>query len=173
MGKLLDKVPKVHAELSSASMADIAFLLIVFFMVTAVFSATKGLDFKLPADDDNQTQTAEEEQAIYFKVLESGLVLMDGRPTSTNPVEFRQQVTEYVVPKLTNWPEKPIIIYSLPEAPYQGMVGVYDSLTALYKKVADDSPAPPLTEAPNISIPTQSEVNQYIALFGYNPFDQQ
>ena len=37
------------SEIPTSSMADIAFLLIIFFMVTAVFSATKGLAFRLPA----------------------------------------------------------------------------------------------------------------------------
>ena len=46
-------------------MADIAFLLIIFFMVTAVFSATKGLEFKLPKDDD---KPPEQEEAVFIKV---------------------------------------------------------------------------------------------------------
>ena len=33
-------------------MADIAFLLIVYFMVTTTFAATRGLDFSLPPEDD-------------------------------------------------------------------------------------------------------------------------
>ena len=33
-------------------MADIAFLLIVYFMVTTTFTATRGLDFALPEEDD-------------------------------------------------------------------------------------------------------------------------
>ena len=42
-----------EAEIPTASMADIAFLLIIFFMVTAVFSATKGLDFALPKEEQH------------------------------------------------------------------------------------------------------------------------
>jgi biopolymer transport protein ExbD len=33
-----------RSEIPTSSMADIAFLLIIFFMVTTVFSATKGLE---------------------------------------------------------------------------------------------------------------------------------
>ena len=33
-------------------MADIAFLLIIYFMVTTTFAATRGLDFSLPQEDD-------------------------------------------------------------------------------------------------------------------------
>ena len=35
------------SEIPTSSMADIAFLLIIFFMVTAVISATKGLELSL------------------------------------------------------------------------------------------------------------------------------
>jgi biopolymer transport protein ExbD len=40
------------SAIPTSSMADIAFLLIIFFMVTAVFSATKGLEMRLPPDDE-------------------------------------------------------------------------------------------------------------------------
>ena len=48
------------AEIPTSSMADIAFLLIIFFMVTAVFSATKGLEFMLPKDDNEAPPESEE-----------------------------------------------------------------------------------------------------------------
>ena len=37
-----------QAEVPTSSMADIAFLLIVFFMLTAVFATTEGLQFEYP-----------------------------------------------------------------------------------------------------------------------------
>jgi biopolymer transport protein ExbD len=162
---LTGKVKKVDAEISSASMADIAFLLIVFFMVTAVFSATKGLEFKLPSDDKSN-QASEEEQAIFFKVLANGQILMDCDPAT------EKDIIPYVLPKLENWPDKPIIIYSEPEAPYQGMVSVYDELQRAAKP-KELGGMGLLVKSPNISIPTQSEISEYEAMFGYNPFARQ
>ena len=46
------------SEIPTSSMADIAFLLIIFFMVTAVFSATKGLQLGLSEEDDNTAPVA-------------------------------------------------------------------------------------------------------------------
>ncbi|GAB4369071.1 MAG: hypothetical protein Kow0062_02700 [Acidobacteriota bacterium] len=160
---LRDRIQKVEAEISSASMADIAFLLIIFFMVTAVFSATKGLDFKLPSDDEQQS--TEEQEAIFFKVLEDGTFLMDKRPATLD------EIRDYVVPKLERWPDKPIIIYARPEAPYEALVGIYDELVKLAKP-PENGGYGLLTKPPNISIPTQSEINEYVALFGVNPFEQ-
>ncbi len=39
---------QVDDEIPTASMADIAFLLIIYFMVTTTFAATRGIDFSLP-----------------------------------------------------------------------------------------------------------------------------
>ena len=61
------------AEIPTSSMADIAFLLIIFFMVTAVFSATKGLEFTLPSNADDNRQ-AESEEAVFIKVAADGSV---------------------------------------------------------------------------------------------------
>ncbi len=163
MGKLTDKIQMQEAEITSASMADIAFLLIVFFMVTSVFSATKGLDFKLPSDDENNAP-AEREEAIAFKVLEDGSFEMDGRPA------VREDILPYVAPKLERWPDKPIIIYTRPQAPYSGMVLVYDELRKTTLPV--DMGGLGIAKLPNISIPTYREVREYERLFGVNPFEQ-
>ena len=56
------------AEIPTSSMADIAFLLIIFFMLTAVFATTEGLQFDLPKDDPTQLDVQPEE-AIHIKIL--------------------------------------------------------------------------------------------------------
>ncbi|RMG43561.1 MAG: biopolymer transporter ExbD [Acidobacteria bacterium] len=162
--EIRDKVKRPEAEISSASMADIAFLLIIFFMVTAVFSATKGLDFKLPKEEQ-QNRAVEEEEAIFFKVLEDGSFLMDCRPATLD------EVLPYIAPKLERWPDKPIIIYTRPDAPYKAMVNVYDVLMQSTQPVEKGGLG--LKKVPNISIPTQTEVREYERLFGVNPFEQQ
>ena len=47
------KTPE-EPEIPTASMADIAFLLIIFFMLTTVFSVTKGLDFSMPKEEETE-----------------------------------------------------------------------------------------------------------------------
>ena len=93
-----DRKTSMSAEIPTSSMADIAFLLIIFFMVTTVFSATKGLELALPKEEKNAPP--ETQEAVFIKVA----------PDSSVTVK-------------------------------------------------------------NISIPTQSEVQEYIALFGQNPFE--
>jgi len=54
----------VSDEIPTSSMADITFLLIIFFMVTSTFAATRGLDFALPKDDKNPPIIEKEESVL-------------------------------------------------------------------------------------------------------------
>ena len=150
-----------ESEIPTSSMADIAFLLIIFFMVTAVFSATKGLEFKLPKDDDNSPP--EEEEAVFIKVAPGGGILVDCQPMEPG------EILDYLQPKLLRNPEKPVILYVDGAAEYQDMIRVYDVLGSA-KEEGKDARG---WKVKNISVPTQSEVRDYIELFGFNPFESQ
>ena len=147
-----------EAEIPSSSMADIAFLLIIFFMVTAVFSATKGLEFALPKEE-NQPPNAESEEAVFIKVAPDGSLTVDCKPMRLGGI------LDYLEPKLTRDAEKPVILYTDAYAPYQAMISVYDILGSAEAERG--------FKVKNISVPTQSEVAEYIEIFGYNPFESQ
>ncbi len=166
--KLLRKETK--AEIPTSSMADIAFLLIIFFMVTAVFSATKGLEFKLPSDEEQQRET-EQEEAVFIKIAPDGSILVDCKAME------HEEILDYLEPKLTRDAEKPVILYTDAYAPYQAMISVYDILIRpeVENNEATNKKLPPPWEwkVKNISVPTQTEVQEYIEIFGYNPFESQ
>jgi biopolymer transport protein ExbD len=147
---------KEETEIPTASMADIAFLLIIFFMVTTVFSATKGLDFKLPKDEEENLEQ-EQIEGAYIKVAPGGSVLVDRQPMDLD------QILPYLQPKLERWPDKPVILYTVPEAEYGDMIAVYDVLKQGPKQIG--------MEIKNIGIPTHREIKTYTEIFGYNPFD--
>ena len=44
------KKKTIGSEIFTGSMADVSFLLIIYFMITSAFSANRGLDFALPED---------------------------------------------------------------------------------------------------------------------------
>jgi len=152
----LRKAPP-ESEIPTSSMADIAFLLIIFFMVTAVFSATKGLDFKLPPDDNDAPPDTEE--AVFIRVNTDSSVQVDCQPMELSGI------LDYLEPKLERNPEKPVILYTDAYAPYQAMVSVYDVLGSSEETRG--------FKVKNISVPTQTEIQEYIQLFGFNPFESQ
>jgi biopolymer transport protein ExbD len=157
---------KTEAEIPTASMADIAFLLIIFFMVTTVFSATKGLELSLPSEEKQDAPT-EREEAVFIHIYEDQL-LVDCKPMEPS------DILPYLEPKITRDAQKHVILYTDSEAPYKRMVEIYDVLAEAkdeFDEETGENKNPWPFEVKNISIPTQSEVQDYIQLFGSNPFE--
>lgn len=137
------KVEKKRSEpeIPTASMADIAFLLIVFFMITSVFSVTRGLEFQLPKPDESDTPPDSQEEAIHVHVMGSAagecLFEVDQQMMALGEINI------YIDPKLARNPNKFVIIDPDPDAPYRCMVDAFDELKQAQVK--------------NISIPTAEE----------------
>ena len=98
-------------------MADIAFLLIIFFMLTAVFATTKGLQFGFPKDDPTQLDIQPEE-SIHIKIIAEGQFIVDKRPMSLN------EMGGYIQAKTLQAPQKPVIIQTGNEVPYQSLIHI-------------------------------------------------
>ena len=138
--------PKVSDEIPTSSMADIAFLLIIYFMVTTTFTATRGLDFALPEEDDTPP-VIEKEDSVLIEIMPSGELLVDQRSMPLG------EVLDYLRPKLEINPKKPVIIRPDPSSPYKYMVGVLDELRL--------APEKGFKEEVRISIPTQREIESF------------
>ena len=127
---------RVMPEIPTSSMADIAFLLIIFFMLTAVFSTNHGLEYGLPQNED--LTNVKPLESMHVRVLGEGIYTIDKRP-ATLP-----QVAGYIDSKLKQNPKKPVIIQTDPNVPYLATIDVLDLCKAL--------------KVENVSIPTSSEV---------------
>ena len=66
-------------EINSSSMADIAFLLLVFFLVTTTISMDKGISLVLPSEGNEME--VNKSNIVNILVNESGKVLIDDRPS--------------------------------------------------------------------------------------------
>ena len=73
------KKKEIESEIFTGSMADISFLLIIYFMITSAFSATRGLDFALP-DENQDTPEIKQEDSIDVYVMPGGQIQVDGNP---------------------------------------------------------------------------------------------
>ena len=72
-------------EINSFSMSDIAFLLLVFFLVTTTISLDKGIGLVLPADG-NELEV-NRKNIVGILVDASGRILMDDMPTKINKIK--------------------------------------------------------------------------------------
>ncbi|HUX08763.1 MAG TPA: biopolymer transporter ExbD [Acidobacteriota bacterium] len=62
------KRKKRDTEIPTSSMADIAFLLIIFFMLSTTFSVNKGFDFGIPPKEQEATTESESRPALTLIV---------------------------------------------------------------------------------------------------------
>ena len=136
----------VSDEIPTSSMADIAFLLIIYFMVTTTFAATRGLDFSLPPEDDSPPMV-EKEEAVLIEIQPGGAYLVDQKGMRLD------EILDYLKPKLERNPKKPVIIRPQQTAEYGHMVAVFDELRQAEEKIG--------LEVKNISIPTQREIDMF------------
>lgn len=131
---------RVDADIPTASMADVAFLLIIFFLVTSVFSVTRGIQFSLPRHDE-AALAAEPEAAVLVKIAPDGALLVDNRAMTL------AELRGYVQPKLQRNPTKSVIVQTSLDAPYSAMTDVFDELRQ--------------AGVTNVVIPTQRELALY------------
>ncbi len=147
---------KVESEIFTGSMADISFLLIIFFMITSAFSATRGLDFALPEDSTTPPEIKQEDSIDVY--VQPGPV--DGPPNIQ--VDGEQMPIEgllpYIAEKLKQNPEKPVILRTDPSAPYGNMIAVFDELRQSEAKIG--------MKIDTISIPTQREIENIWTMLG-------
>lgn len=69
---------KKSAEIPTGSLADIAFLLLIFFLVTTTIDTDKGLQLVLP--DKGEEIKIRSQNIVNILANESGLVMMDEEP---------------------------------------------------------------------------------------------
>jgi len=160
------KKKDIASEIFTGSMADISFLLIIYFMITSAFSATRGLDFALPEETD--TPEIKQEDSIEVHVMPGGAIEVDKKGLPLDGL------LPYVLEKLKQNPEKPVILRTDSDATYGDMISVFDKLRRANEEWTDDLGNPihkdvngdPLVEIKTISIPTQREIENIWNLLG-------
>ena len=119
----------------TASMADITFLLIIFFMVSTVFDVSRGIQMRLPA---TTTQQDIKERNVTISIDATQTLFLDGERA-----ELRG-LGRAVLGKLAAKPEGFVLIKSDQGVPYRRVVDVLDELLQV--------------GISNIALPTEKEV---------------
>ena len=81
---MFKKKRRPSEEINSSSMADIAFLLLVFFLVTTTISMDKGINIILPAEGEQKE--IPKKNITNILINEAGKVLLDDMPTPVREI---------------------------------------------------------------------------------------
>ena len=119
---MIKKRSKVTSEFNTASMSDINFLLLIFFLVSTMFAVEKGLPMALPGKG-SQTVKLKRDNVLNIQAYENGSVVIKG----PGPVGMKE-IQPIIEQKLIQNPKLVIVIETHPDADYGIMVDILDEL---------------------------------------------
>jgi biopolymer transport protein ExbD len=125
---LIKKQSKASDKIPTSSMADIAFLLLIFFLVTTVFDQEQGLQVVLPEKADDIEVEVSPKNLIFFEVQTNGTVVVRrGESQQTQTITYRQ-VEGIMRQSLASNPNLIAAIMTHPSARYEDMTRVLDGV---------------------------------------------
>ena len=126
MSILGKKKSKVSDGVNIASTADIAFLLLIFFLVTTTFPKDKGLSIVLP--EPGEEAQVSQKNILHLIIQPSGIVDVK-RGESQQIVQMRPSEIEGLWrQEVSANPNMIAAVKTDPEAPYKFMIDVLDAL---------------------------------------------
>ena len=102
-----------------SSMADIAFLLIIFFMLTTVFAVDSGIVIELP---DTEVRESVPLREVVITVTSEGNLYADGKPLEL------ENVGGFIRAKRSANPSRPVVVKSDRRVSYGLVADVMDEL---------------------------------------------
>lgn len=113
--------PPEEAEIPTASMADIAFLLIIFFMTTTIFARDKGLKLVLP-EKSTEIVKIKSKNIIKISINDQGQIFVGDKQVTLD------QIQPILKERLAKNPKLIILIKTHEKAPYDRMIQVFDQV---------------------------------------------
>ncbi len=117
---MVEKRKERIVAIPTSSMADIAFLLLTFFLVTTSLDLDKGLRLTLPPLGDVRPMSADRLSEILIN--DEGLVMLDGEATEV------REISRIIRQKLAVQPELTVSIQTGEFTAYQRFVDVLDQV---------------------------------------------
>ncbi len=130
-----------NPEINSSSMADIAFLLLIFFLVTTTIANDKGLLIPLPPDPDQMEDLdikIPERNLFKIQINSADKMLVEGEPFTNDPKELKQMIKDFVNnngrdPESSDNPQKAIVSLKTDRGTTQAkFIEVLDNIQAAY-----------------------------------------
>lgn len=137
------KKKRAVPEINASSMADIAFLLLIFFLVTTTINAEKGILHKLPqwTEEPPEQQEFNQRNSLVVLINSRDQLLVNGEPMSVD--ELRDEAKTFLDnrgrdPKLSESPTKAVISLQNDRGTSYGIyLQVQNELKAAYRELRD------------------------------------
>jgi biopolymer transport protein ExbD len=135
---MLRKKRSLEANIPSSSMADIAFLLLIFFLVATVIDVDTGIGMTLPEITDEPPPPVSKDRMAAVLINENNDVLLDGKPISL--FQIKSTLKPRIVSKI-ELPKKKKLIVSLKtdrKTVYNAYISALDQIKMAFFEVRDE-----------------------------------
>lgn len=135
---------KMSNEVNAGSMADIAFLLLIFFLVTTTIVEDKGIRVKLPPWSEDEPDITKLNKRNVFSVLVNAQNQLLVRNEPAEVADLRERAKEFILnpnrrEDLSEKPTKAIISLKNDRGTnYKTYVEVYNELKGAYNELWDE-----------------------------------
>ena len=134
------KKRRLNSEVNAGSMADIAFLLLIFFLVTTQIDFDKGILVKLPAWEDDPIITEVNTNNVFsIKVNRANQLLVEGEIDDIEHI--RAKIKDFVMnpmkrADLPSTPNKAVVALQNDRGTsYETYLSVYNEIKAAYNEL--------------------------------------
>ena len=135
---------RMKNEINAGSMADIAFLLLIFFLVTTTIDVDKGITVKLPPWSEEEPDVTKLKKRNVYSVMVNAQNLLLVRGEEMRIEDLRMNAKDFIAnpQRREDMAEKPTkAIISLKNdrgTKYETYLAVYNELKAAYNELWDD-----------------------------------
>jgi len=135
-------------EVGGAGMADIAFLLLIFFLLVTTIDVDTGIGLQLPPAPDENQEPPPIKTRNMMKILvnSAGQVMMGTGETQPTPItQVKQKLKDFVTnrgqdPSLSDSPDKAIVsIKTQRETPYKVYINMLDEVMGAYAELRNQA----------------------------------
>jgi len=125
---IMKRNSKIDDRIPTSSMADIAFLLLVFFLTTTVFDEEQGLQVVLPEKGQEAEVEVSPKNLIFYLIQPDGSVVVRRGESQQEQRVTARQVEGIMRQALTSNPNIIGVVQTSPQARYEDMINVLDAI---------------------------------------------
>ncbi len=136
------KPRRITATINSSSLADIAFLLLIFFLVTTTINVDTGIGLTLPPPLQDDQSPVHERNLMNILVNSEGKIMMDDKLVSITEIKpiLKQFIDNRGVDsQLSDTPQSAVVsLITDRKAPYRIYIDMLDEVIGTYNELRNE-----------------------------------
>jgi biopolymer transport protein ExbD len=134
-------------------MSDVAFLLVIFFLVTSTFALSRGLPVTLPPPSDEPGGDGAPSILLHVRADGAAIDCMPAPPGA---------LADALERRIREVPGRTVVVHTDADAPYARMVEAYDALRTAVERTG-------IRAIDGVAVPTRADLEAWRKAFGRDP----